>query len=272
MRSRQVAAILCAMLLASCAKQNASQTPSGSPNAGSAPAESLQGDTWDSIKQLPDFSGAWTQPAADSQGRVVFEDCCIPGAGHAPLTPKYQAMRDAIAAQIAAGVPGGDNLVQCLPDGIPGILLHGLAIQYLFTPGNVTVLIEDGEVRRIHTDGRAHPPADELYTSVEGHSIGHWEGGTLAVDTIGMKTDAMLFFTGGIKVTKNTHVMERISLKDKDTMQVVTTIEDPEIFTKPYTYTITYTRLLREPDFEIGCKQNNRDTEGTIDLTPPPEE
>jgi hypothetical protein len=154
---------------------------------------------------------------------------------------------------------------------MPGILLHGLAFQFLFTPGSVTMLIEDGEVRRIHTDGRPHPSLDDLYTSPLGHSIGHWEGGTLVVDTVGIRQDAMLFFTGGVNVGRNTHIVERVFLKDKDTLRIETTIDDPEVFTQPYSYPLEFTRTLREADFDIGCKGDNRDTESTLDLTPPAE-
>ena len=232
---------------------------------------SPQGDSWDSIKQLPDFSGGWTQPADNEMGKAVFADCCLRGPTRMSLTPKYTALRDEVVARLERGESGKDNLIQCLPDGMPGILLHGLVFQFLFTPGAVTMLIEDGEVRRIHTDGRAHPPLDELYTSPLGHSIGHWEGSVLVVDTVGIRTDAMLFFTGGVNVAKGTHIVERMWLRDPDTLLIQTTIEDPEIFTSPYVYTIDFTRKLREADFEIGCKADNRDTEGTLDLTPPAE-
>jgi hypothetical protein len=81
----------------------------------------------------------------------------------------------------------------------------------------------------------------------------------------------MLFFTGGVNVTRSTHIVERMFLKDKDTLRVETTIDDPAIYTKPYSYPLEFTRGLRETDFDIGCMQDNRDTEGVVDLTPPAE-
>ena len=231
-----------------------------------------QGDSWASIALLPDFSGAWTQPAGENLGKLVFADCCLRGPSRSAFTPKYQTLHDEVVARLERGESGHDNLVKCLPDGMPGVLMHGLALQMLYSPGGVTMLVEDGEVRRIHTDGRAHPPLDELFTSPLGHSIGHWEGSTLVVDTVGIRTDAMLFFTGGVNVTKTTHITERIYLKDKDTLRIDTTIEDPAIYTKPYSYPLEFQRGLREADFDIGCMQDNRDTEsGVVDLTPPAE-
>jgi hypothetical protein len=228
-----------------------------------------RGNPWAAINQLPDWSGAWVKDGAQS---TIFEDCCVPGRGTAPLQPKYRALRDAAAEIVAKGLPGGDNLAKCYPDGVPGILLHGVAFEFLHAPGRVTMITENGEVRRIYTDGRPHPPRDELYQSVEGHSIGRWDGDTLVVDTIGMDTRAMLFLVGNLQVTRQTQVVERMQLTDQDTLQIATTVTDPELFTAPYSYTLSYQRGLREEDFNVGCMQSNRDNGETTDLTPPPEE
>ena len=60
------------------------------------------------------------------------------------------------------------------------------AMEILFTPGRITMLGEgDGNrMRRIYTDGRRHPEDPDL--TIHGHSIGHWEGDTLVVDTVGI--------------------------------------------------------------------------------------
>jgi hypothetical protein len=228
-------------------------------------------ESWAALGRLPDFSGSWTQPGGESLGKQVFADCCLRGATRMQLTPKYSKIRDAVVARLERGESGRDNLVLCLPDGLPGILLHGLVFQLAFQPGEILMLIEDGEIRRIHTDERAHPPLDELYTSPLGHSIGKWEGDTLVIDTVGIRGDAMLFFTGAVNVGKQTHIVERIFLKDQNTLRIETTIDDPDIFTAPYSYPLEFARNLRETDFEIGCRAQNRDTEGKIDLTPPAE-
>jgi hypothetical protein len=250
------------LLLSACARQAAA------PAAVSATPISAQ---WAAIGQLPDFSGSWTQPAGENLGKQVFADCCLRGTTRMQLTPKYAAIRDSLVARLERGESGHDNLVLCLPDGLPGILQHGLVFQLLFQPGEIIMLIEDGEVRRIHTDGRAHPPLEELYTSPLGHSIGRWEGNTLVVDTVGIRTDAMLFFTGAVNVGKRTHIVERMFLKGPATLRIETTIDDPDIFTAPYSYPLEFARNLREQDFEVGCRDANRDTEGKLDLTPPPE-
>jgi hypothetical protein len=250
------------LLLSACAQR------SGSPPTAASDALKNREAAWTALASLPDWSGAWVKDGAQS---TIFADCCIPGKGTAPLQPKYQTVRDTAAAIIIAGKPGGDNLATCMPDGMPGILLHGVAFEFMHAPGRVTMVTENGEIRRIYTDGRAHPPGDELYNNMTGHSIGHWEGDTLVVDTIGMDTRAMVFLVNAIRVTRQTQILERIRLKDHETLQIDTTITDPELFSAPYRYSLTYVRGLREDDFNVGCMQNNRDSGSSTNLVPPEE-
>jgi hypothetical protein len=251
------------VLLSACARQ------AGTPAKAVSDVAAKRATAWAALASLPDWSGAWVKDGAQS---TTFEDCCIPGKGTAPLQPKYQAIRDKAAAIIIAGKPGGDNLATCMPDGMPGILLHGVAFEFMHAPGRVTLVTENGELRRIYTDGRGHPPSDELYTTMTGHSTGHWEGDTLVVDTVGMDTRAMVFLVNNIKVTSQTHIVEHIRLKDHETLQIDTTITDPELFRAPYSYSLTYVRGLREEDFTVGCMQNNRDSGSSTNLIPPPED
>jgi len=236
----------CAVMLAGCGQ------------SGSAP-----GDTWASIGKLPDWSGVWVL-SADSGGKEASEDSFGTDNGRVPLTPKYKEMRDAARAARAQ-----NSLSNCLPAGTPGVLQHGFLHEYLFTPGRVTVLIEDGEIRRIYTDGRPHESLDELRDSYMGDSIGHWDGPTLVVDTIGFPKGS-LFQNHGLLATRNSHLIERITRKDADHLQIDSTLTDPEIFAKPYVYTRVYLRSTL-PLGEPACAQNNRDNGETIDLTPPPE-
>ena len=223
---------------------------------------------WAAIDDLPNWLGSWTKVEGDMS---IFAACCTRGGGgHLSLTPEAQVQHDEVVDRIEAGLPGNNPLADCLPDGMPGILTHGITFEFLFSPGIVTQLFEDGEVRRIFTDGRDHQPED-LYISAEGHAIGHWEGEALVVDTVGMTLDAVLFLTGNMKVTKDTHVIEKYFLTSENILQIDTTVIDPNVFTEPYTYTLEYDRLLREDDFPIGCKVSNRDLEESVDLTPPPE-
>lgn len=143
-------------------------------------------------------------------------------------------------------------------------------MEFLFTPGRVTILTEDGEVRRIYTDGRKHSKLSEIGDTYEGESIGHWEGDTLVVDTIGFPFGE-LFQNGALRGTDHTHIVERIFRRDKDNIQIDSVMDDPAVFTKPYAVTRVYERV-NDPMAEPQCSQTTHDTGTQIDLTPPPED
>lgn len=223
---------------------------------------SPQGDTRDSILRLPDWSGVWVL-YLEGGAREASEDSFGTDQGRVPLTPQFAQLRDAARTTRAE-----DNMANCHPAGVPGIMQHGVLHEYLFTPARVTVLFDDGEVRRIDTDRRHHRGLDELGGSYMGDSIGHWDGATLAVDTIGFPYGE-LFQNYGVRATKNTHMVERIFLKDHDHIQIDTVLTDPQIFTRPFAYTRLYQRSTLPMPETVLC--NSRDNGVTLDLTPPPE-
>ena len=105
-------------------------------------------------------------------------------------------------------------------------------------------------------DGRGHP--DDLEATFEGDSIGHWDGGTLVVDTIGVKEAAPLGM--GMKHGPKMHIVERIHLapKDRDTLVDEMTIDDPDALEKPWTHTLTYKRSREWQLLEFECAENDR--------------
>jgi hypothetical protein len=227
-----------------------------------------QGGSWDSIKQLPDWTGAWTLDD-ESFGKVIGASGGPDGDPNIPpLTSRWAALRKANGAANHGQGPEGKgvetNSVHCLPDGMPGMMVAPLSFEFLLAPGHVVVLSEDGEVRRIYTDGRPHPK--DLDQTFSGHSIGHWEGNTLVVDTVGMLPQAQLFV--GLHITDKTHVSEHIFLRNPRSIQIDTTVTDSEMFTKPFHYTRTY-KHNDAGMTEYVCEQNNRDNNGKVDLTPP---
>ena len=224
-----------------------------------------QGRTWDSIKRLPDWSGVWVL-SDESFGK----DFVALRGGHLPLTAHYEAIR---AANWATGQPRIDNEMKCMTEGMPASAGIPIGHEYLFTPGRVTMIFENGLVRRIDTSGGKHPPESELNYTFAGHSIGHWEGKTLVVDTIGITSQSELL--GGLRaVTEHTHLTERIFRKDRNILQIDTVVTDPEVFTRPYAYTHLYTHSTSAPFEYYPCTDDNRDSvvngRQTVDLTPPP--
>jgi hypothetical protein len=207
----------------------------------------LPGGTWAAIAQLPDFNGVWEMTFGGRSG----------GGRGAPqpisLTPKYEAILKAFQAN----PPHDTQSANCVPPGMPGIMGEPYPIEILYTPGMVTVIAEAFmQVRHIYTDGRSHPDDPDL--TFNGHSIGHWEADTLVVDSVGFSKDTPLGMNMGTQHSEKMHIVERFHLKDPKTLEISTTIDDPEALAKPWTKTVSY---ARHPDWTLAeyiCQQNNR--------------
>jgi hypothetical protein len=212
-----------------------------------------QGDTYRSISRLPDWSGTWAKP---DHIRVKGE---APAPEFSPpFKPDYAPALNVRKTKA--------NAEQCLPGGMPGIMGVPLGYEFLFTPGRVTILAEEGPtIRRVYTDGRAHSADPE--PTYAGDSIGHWEGDTLVVDTTGIRPKAQFFM--GVKTSGQTHVIERIQLVDHDHLQVDTVVEDAVALTMPWHYRWTYVRST-VPFVESYYCDDDRDSNGEPDLQPPP--
>jgi hypothetical protein len=141
-------------------------------------------------------------------------------ATHMPLSEKGKA---AAAAFDVAKDPFADCIAPPVPDSLTTPYLHEIIIN----DGSVILREEYWEVERIvYTDGRGHP-ADGPRTN-QGHSIGHWEGDTLVVDTV-LFEDHAYGNGSGIPSGAQKHIVERYSLNDGGTALTVDyVLEDPE--------------------------------------------
>jgi hypothetical protein len=110
--------------------------------------------------------------------------------------------------------------------------------------------------RTIYMDGRPHPPADRLSPSYYGHSIGHWEGDTLVIDTIGMNERAWMN-RDGIPHTEKLHLTERLSRLDYNTLKYEVTIDDPGAFTATWNSGFNLTWSEGTEMWEYICQDNN---------------
>ncbi len=120
----------------------------------------------------------------------------------------------------------------CMPTGVPQSYFVPYQWQIVQGRDKVVILHEYLHLFRIiPTDGSPHP-ADPDPTWM-GDSIGHWEGDTLVVDTIGFNDKTEL--PGGYRHTEALHVVERFHRIDFDHLQWDATIEDPKVFAKPWT-------------------------------------
>ena len=185
---------------------------------------------WANIAKLPDWSGVWTPHIAD-QDRKVKTD--VP-----PWTAQALAQVTWQLAEEKAGRPP-PIFVNCLPEAMPGwMLVSHNSMEILMTPGRITMLGESdsGRLRRIYTDGRKHPADPD--PTFHGHSIGHWEGDTLVVDTVGVHPQTYIAVSEAAGVPNNgdMHIKERIHLdtKNKDTLVFEMEITAPKVLTQTW--------------------------------------
>jgi len=159
-------------------------------------------------------------------------------------------------AEVLAGKIGFTPHSSCAAAGVPGFHLYGFQpLYFVQTPKEVVMIYSnDQQVRRVYLDV---PHSANPKPSWYGESVGHYEGDTLVVDTIGLndKTFVDNFRTPH---TEKLHVVERIKLVDGDKkMQVDITFEDPDAFNAPWSVIQRYDRVQRQMDEEI-CAENNQ--------------
>lgn len=228
---------------------------------------------WSALAKLPDFTGVWEVPlggpARSSSSSTPSARTGFPPRPHLPLTPEWAAKVKALEAS----APQDTGSANCLPPGMPGIMGEPYPMEFLLTPGQVTIVIEAfSMVRHIYTDGRPMPSDPD--PSFFGTSIGHWEGDTLVVESEAFSPDTKIDMM--TPHSDKMKILERFHLVDPNTMNIETTITDPVALTEPYT---TNRILKRHRDWTIDeyiCEEDNQnyvDSNGKagIRLTPPPE-
>lgn len=219
---------------------------------------------WAALGKLPDFTGVWEIPLGGGRGRGAPG---APGAAAAPgraagrgramaappaLTPEYAAKA---AEEARHATKTEDNqTANCLPPGMPAIMGQPYPIEVLMTPGQVTMVIEAyTQVRHIYTD---RPMPEDPDPSFDGTSIGHWEGDTLVVETMGFEP-----VPRGINFpySEKMKIVERIKLSDPDTLNIETTIVDPLALAQPYAMgNRVFKRHRAWTIAEYVCEENNR--------------
>ena len=206
------------------------------------PAPTLR--DYQDLAKLPDFSGVWTPVISD---QVAQERSNPP-----PWKPDIAKQIQHLYAEEEAGRPF-PVIDHCFPTGMPSYMLitHN-AFELLMTPGRVTLLGEgDGNrLRRIYTDGRPHPADPD--PSFHGHSVGHWEGQALVVDTVALFPQAYLAVNEAVGLPNNgdMHIIERFHLLDADTLADDLEITANKLLAKPWKTTRKYLRQ-RAQKYEI---------------------
>jgi hypothetical protein len=215
-------------------------------------AVGIAGDHIDAQQaNVPDIEGAWVR--LDTVGAGSF-GAVSTLTGNAVLTPEA-------TAAAAAGRQGGGGLRPGLvaDDNKP----HAVGEPYVVTDGNcmlpgglepnssafhiiqskdevVIVRENPGLHRTIYMDGRKHPDLSRWRPTAVGHSVGHYENGSLVIDTVGLTPGGV---TGGGRRTAETHLTERYSVSaDGKRLTMTYTWDDPKIYQKPHSYQIVAER------------------------------
>ena len=183
--------------------------------------------------KLPDWSGYWVSDSIDETAGSLLNVPKVKFFGDIPYNPTWMA-----AYNKRRGELRDKDVKACIID-FPTTMESPQPFMLTVTPEQTIYIAGDGTFRQIFTDGRKHPPKEELFPTVNGHSIGHWEGETLMVDTIG-RTAGPVRFLGAAAFSDQAHFAERIRLIGKDRMEDVMTIDDPVALPRPWTVTLDY--------------------------------
>jgi hypothetical protein len=238
------------------------RTRDGKPNLAARPPRASNGK--------PDLSGVWhVEPTTLAEMKQLFgtsvDTLDVPGM-EADTISKYAfnilldfkpddaPMRPETAAMLrnSKGYVGS-----CAPIGIPLTYLVSEPDEIVQSPRQIVMMFEsDGTHRQIHTDGRLFPKDPE--PTWLGYSVGKWDGDTLVVETIGFNERTVLDLIGHPH-SDALRLVERYHRRDFGHMDVEVTVDDPKLYTKPFSIKFTQ-RLLADSDvLENICAENEKD-------------
>jgi hypothetical protein len=231
--------------------------------------------------RLPDWTGLWET----STSREITNPGGQTGVGrfrspklidHPPYNPewerKYQAaLHDtAAAAKAAAAFKGCGDGVPASVRSFPNIMEAPIVFQVVVTPEETLFVMDHGEVRHVYTDGRAHPRGDDLWPTLLGDSVGHWQGEVLVIDTIARTAGPISMF-GPAQLSEQAHFTETVRRIDRNTLGDRLTIEDPVSLVEPWTITLRYDRVQDLDRFILyDCDADRNPVEnGKLVIAPP---
>jgi len=248
--------------------------------------------------KLPDWSGQWENvgatPSPDGGFYEPLEQVLKELEWSPPSKPEVQAAVDKIAAAqkkamdaMRKGIDPGGAVTAC-SFGYPALMIESpLMFEILPTPTETALIFSSREIRHVYTDGRDHPGKDDLWPTPWGDSVGRWEGDTLVIDTVAVKSafpgreGISVNAFGGIEEMQTVALLspdarfgERIRMLDKDHLEDRITIVDPKNLTKPWNLRRTYQRVThihRMVYEDCEGEERNPIVDGKFTLTPAPQ-
>lgn len=207
-----------------------------------------------------DLTGTWFVDLAEGFNKFLF----------GPPYPEFfeggrEALREA-PLHAARNETYRDSIGQCFPPGMPMIMTRVWPHAFIQLPTAIFMISGfNNSVRTIFLDGREFSDPDLVVPGYNGESIGRWDGDTLVVESTGFKVRQWLSFRG-TPVSPNGKVLQRIRKVHEDRwfLEIITTIDDPAYYTRPWSFARTYSW---RPDFallaEYNCEEQNGDKNNT---------
>jgi len=222
--------------------KNMPRTADGKVNMDAPPRKTADGKI--------DLSGFW-MPADNVRHLLNLASDLKPE--EVPLQPWAAALYQERIDNNGKDHPG----VSCLPSGIPEKNNIPDGLKVVQTPEVLVFLYESRTIyRQVFTDGRPLPKDPQ--PAWMGYSIGHWEGDTFVVETIGQNGKTWLDMRG-LPGTESLKVTERYTRPTIGRINIDVTIDDPKAYTKPWSVKLSW-RLVPDTDLiESICEENSKD-------------
>ena len=207
----------------------------------------------------PDFSGFWDYPRPANSNVIptTFDKAKM-----APFVPGGEAL----FFEPRTGDPRHDEpRAFCMPSGFPSAFLGPYPVQIVQTPKHLVMVTEFMRVTRlIPLDGRPH--LKDIEPTFYGDPVGHWEGDTLVIDATNYKRWSLddHYYENPKEYRMHTdafHTIERLRRTDTNTIAYEFTVDDPKIFTRPWSVDW---QMKLHPEwektglYEMVCNENNR--------------
>jgi hypothetical protein len=221
------------------------------------------------VGPAPEFSQDWAHSRLSPVRPSVVVD---PPDGRVPVRPEAEARRDDDLARITDSWEYQSPWERCITRGVPGGMFpsdYNNAYQIVQTPDSVVIHQEMiHETRIIPVDGRPYIPS--TVPQWMGDSRGHWEGDTLVVETTHFDDRAWIANNGatgrmkGIHSTAELRVVERFTRVNANTIAWQATIEDPKVYTSPWTVAMPLNLEPTYQMFEYACHEGNHAMPNTL--------
>jgi streptogramin lyase len=191
-------------------------------------------------------------------GRGVLVD---PKTGGMPYQDWARAEKQDRYANPARGYD--DPTAHCFPGGVPRALYVPSPFYIVQTPRYVVILLERMSWRIIPTDGTPH--LGDTIRLWQGDSRGHWEGDTLVVETANLNGKTWLNEVGDV-ISYAATVVERFTPVSATAIQYEATVNDPVVFTRPWTIAMPLKRNPKGELLEVACLEDNQDLQHLKDV------